>query len=117
MRNFRNFDVWKNAKELVKVLYQLTNSFPDTERYALSSQIRRASVSIPANIAEGSARSTEKDFRNFLYIALGSSYEIETLIDLSLDLEFITKDQFDEVFDKVNHIQRQLNSLISKIKV
>jgi four helix bundle protein len=54
MRNFRNIEVWKNAKELVKVLYHLTNSFPDSERYTLSSQIRRASVSIPANIAEGS---------------------------------------------------------------
>lgn len=91
MRNFRNWEVWKNAKSLVKVIYQVTASFPDTEKFGLTNQIRRAAVSIPANIAEGAGRRTEKDFKNFLYIALGSAFELETLIDLSYDLSFAVR--------------------------
>jgi four helix bundle protein len=117
MRNFRNWHVWKNGKILVKEIYLLTANYPDSEKYSLSNQLRRASVSIPANIAEGAGRSTDKDFRSFLYIALGSAFELETLVDLSFDLGFISKEQYDLAYDKVNHIQRQLNSLINKIKV
>ena len=98
-------------------MYLLTANFPDTEKYGLTSQLRRASVSIPANIAEGAGRSTDRDFRSFLYISLGSAYELETLIDLSLDLGFISVEKYDMVYDKINHVQRQLNSLINKIKV
>ncbi|WP_282773573.1 four helix bundle protein [Phaeodactylibacter xiamenensis] len=115
MRNFRNWEVWKNAKSLVKIVYQVTASFPDTEKFGLTNQIRRAAVSIPANIAEGAGRRTEKDFKNFLYIALGSAFELEALIDLSHDLSFIKKDRFDELHDRINHIQRQLNSFIQKL--
>lgn len=117
MRNFRKWEVWKNGKVLVKEVYLITANFPDSEKFSLSNQMRRASVSIPANIAEGAGRNTDKDFRSFLYNALGSAFELETLIELSFDLEFISKEQYDPVFDKINHVQRQLNSLINKIKV
>lgn len=92
MRNFRNWDVWKNGKVLVKDVYLLTVNFPESEKYSLVNQMRRASVSIPANIAEGAGRNTDKDFRSFLYVAFGSAFELETLIDLSFELDFISKE-------------------------
>lgn len=117
MWNFRNWDVWKNGKGLVKSIYQLTANFPNSEKYSLVDQLRRAAFSIPTNIAEGAGRNTEKDFRNFLYVALGSAFELETLLDISFELGFLSKDEYDLIFDKINHIQRQLNSLINKIIV
>jgi four helix bundle protein len=115
MRYFRNWEVWQNAKELVKILYKLTAAFPDSEKYGMVNQIRRAAVSIPTNIAEGAGRRTEKDFRNFLFVSLGSAFEIETLIELSFELEFIDHQQFEEIKEKVDHIQRQLNSFIQRL--
>jgi four helix bundle protein len=115
MRNFRNYEVWQNSKELVILLYQLTMNFPDTEKFGLISQIRRAAVSIPANIAEGAGRRTEKDFRSFLYVSLGSAFELETLIELSFDLGFIDKDNYNGITEKINHVQRQLNSFIQRL--
>lgn len=115
MRNFRNYEVWQNAKELVKLLYKHTIIFPETEKFGLVNQIRRAAVSIPANIAEGAGRRTEKDFRNFLYVSLGSAFELETLIELSYDLGFIDKDNYNSITEKVNHVQRQLNSFIQRL--
>ncbi len=115
MRNFRNYDVWKNGKLLAIKAYKMTVNFPDTEKYGLTSQIRRSAVSIPANIAEGAGRRTEKDFRSFLYVALGSSFELETLVDISYDLGFMDEASFEDAQEKINHIQRQLNSFINKL--
>ncbi len=117
MRNFRNWDVWKNSKALVSVIYKTTKGFPDSEKFGLTNQVRRAAVSIAANIAEGAGRKTDKDFKNFLFIALGSAFELETLIDLSLEIEFINQTQYDELHDQIDHIQRQLNSFIQKIRI
>jgi four helix bundle protein len=76
MRNFRNWEMYINSKVLVKEVYILTADFPDSEKFGLISQLRRAAVSISANIAEGAGRQTDKDFRNFLFIALGSAFEV-----------------------------------------
>ena len=78
MHNFRNLQVWEKGVELAKSVYQLTRDFPDEEKFGLITQMRRCAVSIPSNIAEGSARSTEKDFSRFLSISLGSYFELET---------------------------------------
>lgn len=115
MRNFRTWKVWRNSKTLVKEVYEITAVFPETEKFGLTNQIRRASVSIPANIAEGAGRRTDKDFRSFLFIALGSAFELETLIDLSLDLSYIQKASYANIQEKINHVQRQLNAFIQKL--
>ncbi|UII75096.1 four helix bundle protein [Flagellimonas sp. HMM57] len=89
MRNFRDLDIWKNGVELVKDVYQLIEGFPNTEKYGLSSQISRCAVSVPSNIAEGCSRESQKDFSRFLQITLGSSYELETQLLISKELELI----------------------------
>lgn len=85
MRNFRELDVWVDARKLVKSVYLLSNQLPQSEKFGLISQINRCAVSIPANIAEGSAKDSQKDFIRFLGISLGSAFELETHIIISND--------------------------------
>jgi len=88
MRDFRNLTIWNDARFLVKEVYCFTKELPDSEKFGLISQINRCSISIPANIAEGCAKSSNKDFGRFLQISLGSLYELESHITLCQDLEF-----------------------------
>ena len=99
MHNYLELNVWKKARVLVKKVYELTAEFPTDERFGLISQLRRCSVSIPSNIAEGSGRGSNKDFARFLSISMGSAFELETQLWLSLDLEFGSKN---EVSDRLN---------------
>ncbi len=85
----KDLEVWKESMLLAKEVYFLTKGFPKEEIYGITSQIRRASVSVPSNIAEGAARSSDKEFIQFLYISLGSLSELETQLLLSRDLEFM----------------------------
>jgi four helix bundle protein len=89
MHNFKNIIAWQKSMVLVKTVYSMTNTFPKEEIYGLVSQIRRAAISIPSNIAEGSGRASEKDFARFLDIAIGSSFELETQLILSNELGFL----------------------------
>ncbi len=100
--NFRELNIWKNSIELTKEIYLLSNILPDDEKYGLKSQIRRCSSSIPSNIAEGSGRSTIKDFQNFLNISLGSSYELETQLVL---INLLFGINIDEIVLKINELQ------------
>jgi four helix bundle protein len=88
MHNYKEMKIWQKGRMLVKDIYQLTKNFPSDERFGLTSQARRAAVSIPLNISEGAGRGTDKDFSHFLDMARGSLFELETLIILSSDLEF-----------------------------
>ena len=88
MNNFKKLIIWQKARELVKDVYLITRKFPKEELFGLTSQIRRATVSIALNIVEGSGRGTNKDFAHFLDVAFGSALEVEAQIILSLDLEF-----------------------------
>ncbi len=115
MKNFRNLNVWKNSHELALRLYHITSSYPKNERYGLISQIRRASVSIPTNIAEGCGRGSDADLARFLQIALGSASEIEYLVLLSSDLKFIEQDLSSELNSKIQEIKRMLTSFIKKL--
>ena len=115
MRNFRKWDVYKNAKSCSVLIYQITKSYPEAEKFGLISQLRRASVSVIANIAEGASRSSEKNFKHFLTMSLGSSFEIEALLEISLDLQFISRENFDEIMNKNEVVQKQLNAFISKL--
>jgi len=117
MRNFRNWDVYRNAKNLTVVIYQITKDFPDTERSGLISQIRRASVSIVANIAEGAGRVTERDFKHFLTMALGSAFEVEALIEVSDDLKFLEEESKIKTLVNLEVIQKLLNAFITKLSV
>jgi four helix bundle protein len=110
MHNYREIKIWQRSRTLVKEVYLLTKQYPKEEIYGLTSQIRRAVVSIPANIAEGAGRGTDKDFSHFLDISRGSLFELETLIILSSDLEFISESRSIEVLEKITEILRMLNS-------
>ncbi len=115
MRNFRNWEVWNQSKKLVKQAYLVTSGFPDSEKFGLVSQIRRASVSIPCNIAEGAGRKSEKELRHFLHNAMGSAFELETLFELSADVGFIEKDTEERLKSELTEIMKKLNSFISKL--
>ena len=112
----KNLEVWKLSVDFVKDIYTLTTNFPDEEKFGIISQLRRAVVSIPTNIAEGAARSTKKELRNFLYIASGSLSEIDTLLTISKELGFIKESQLDALNEKLVKIDIMLDGLIKKIK-
>ena len=90
--NHKDLDAWKKSMDLVEKIYSLTKTFPDYEKYGLSNQIRRAIVSVPSNIAEGAARKNDKEFIQFLYIALGSLAEVETQYLIAVRLGYIIED-------------------------
>lgn len=97
IRSYRDLIVWQDAIQLAKVVYKLSAKFPSDERFGLTSQIRRAAVSIPSNIAEGHARKSTREYIRFVSIALGSLAELETQICLAVELEFCTQQQVDDV--------------------
>ena len=114
-RNFKDYDVWNDGRALVKEVYELTRTFPSFERRGLIDQLQRAAVSIPSNIAEGSARSNS-DFARFLEISLGSSFEVQTQLILSCDLGYIDEETLNGVEKKVQSISKQLSNLITYLK-
>ena len=103
--NFRELNIWKNAMNIVKTVYIICKDIPKDEKFGLISQIQRCSISIPSNIAEGSGRSTQKDFINFLNISLSSSYELETQLILLNDLYKIETNM---IIKDVNELQRMI---------
>ena len=109
MRDFRELIIWQKARGLVKEIYQITASFPAKERYALCSQIQRAVVSIPSNIAEGSSRRSEIDFARFLEIAQGSAFEVETQLILDNDIGYLQNKSLTELLEELHSLQRQIN--------
>ena len=112
MEAFKNLIVWQKAMELVRVVYQISKSFPADERYALTDQLRRAVVSIPSNIAEGNGRASNKDYAHFLAIARGSLFETMTQIQVAEDLGYIGEhEDFDNLAEDVG---RMLTSLLKR---
>lgn len=116
MRNFKQLDIWKNGIEVVKHIYVLSKHLPVDEKFGLKSQLTRASISIPSNIAEGCSRNSELEFKHFLEIAMGSLFEVETQLIISQELEFIKPDDLKDTFELLNKEARMINSLINKIK-
>lgn len=113
--NFKNLQVWQKARLLNKEVYLITKQFPDEEKFGLISQLRRASISVMANIAEGSGRKTTKDFSHFITMSYGSALEIESLLIASLDLEHLSQEEFNKLEEGINEIQRMLNGLNNSI--
>ena len=115
MRNFRELIIWKEGMELAKDIYGLTTKLPETEKYGLRSQMTRAAVSIPSNIAEGNARNNG-DFKRFLQIAMGSTFELETQILLMVELDIVNYEDISDFIDKIDGLQRKINAFIRELK-
>jgi four helix bundle protein len=116
MRPHEKLDVWSKSVDLVIRIYEATKHFPADERYGLTSQLRRAAVSIPANISEGAARRTNGEFLQFLSIAQGSSSEVETEILIALRLGFLAQDVYEGLRSDVDSIGRMLVGLSNHLK-
>ena len=114
MRPHKKLDVWNKAIKLVTKIYKITESYPESEKFGLVSQIRRAAVSIPSNIAEGAARKGTKEFQQFLSIAQGSAAELETQLIISAELGFLKEDS--SIFDELEDISRMLLGLSRSLK-
>ena len=116
MRSHEKLDVWKRSIDLVVSVYRLTENFPSEEKFGLTSQIRRASVSIPANIAEGAARESDKEFVRFLSIAQGSTSEVETELLIANRLGYLTAPQYDQIRSSLDDIGRMITGLSKHLK-
>ena len=116
MKDFRNLLVWEKAHQLTLQVYRSLVAFPKEERYALADQIRRAAVSIPANIAEGCGRGTDADFARFLQIAMGSASELEYEILLAKDLGFLSSEAHSALTTQISEVKQMLTSFLKKLK-
>lgn len=116
MATFRDLLIWQKAMALVTNVYKFTEHFPSSEQFNLTSQIRRSAVSIPSNIAEGYGRQSKNDFLRFLNIALSSIFELQTQIEISLNLRFINEQEFKPFYEQTRELERMLVSFIKKIK-
>ncbi len=116
MQNFRDLKVWHRAHAMTLEIYTLTETFPATERYGLTSQMRRAAASVPSNIAEGCVRSSDADFARFLYVALGSANELEYFALLARDLKLLADASYEQVAADIQEVKRMLAALVARLK-
>lgn len=116
MKPHQKLNAWIHSFHLVKTLYELTRTYPSEEKFGLVSQIRRAAVSVPVNIAEGAARKGKKEFIHFLHISLGSLTELDTLLLLSGDLGFISNEQSVLLNNELDSIGKMIYGLIKKVE-
>ncbi len=111
MHKFKDLKVWQKAVDLAALTYQTTKPFPGEEWYGLTSQINRSVISIASNIAEGAGRNSKKEFVNFLSIAAGSSYELETHVLIPYNLKYLVKDDLDPLVLSIEEIQKMIYAL------
>lgn len=116
MKDYRKLKVWERAHQIVLKTYQITESFPQTERYGLTSQIRRSASSVPINIAEGCGRATELDSAHFFQIALGSASELSYELLLAHDLKYLGDEDFQALSVELDEISRMLAALIRRFR-
>ncbi len=116
MRDYRKMQVWEKAHQFTLRLYQITACFPKEEMYGLTSQIRRAAASIPANIAEGAGRETQAELVHFLYVASGSAAELDYHLLLARDLGYIESHDYPELENCINEIKRMLHGFEKRVK-
>jgi four helix bundle protein len=108
MHNFKELNVWKDAMKIAKDIFSLTKKFPSEEKFGLTSQMNRCAVSCPSNIAEGAGRNSNKEFQQYLSIALGSSYELETQLILSHSFNYLDEAIFNELLTNINRNQKMI---------
>lgn len=116
MRDFRKMIIWNQGIDLAIKIYSITKQFPPDERFGLTTQLTRAAVSIPSNIAEGRSRRSEKDFARFLEHSLGSAYEVETDLVIAGKVGYVRKEVVTDYFCSLQSEQRQIHSLINKLR-
>ena len=116
LKNYRDLKVWQKSYQLCLDIYKMTKRFPKEEKYGLTSQIRRAALSVPSNIAEGYGRKTTPDYIRSLYIAYGSNCELETQVLLSGDLGYMKAEEFNKLQASIGEVERMLKALIESLK-
>jgi len=114
--NFKDLIVWQKSMDLATEVYELVSKLPPSEKYELSSQIRRAAISIPSNIAEGQSRNSSKEFKNFLGIARGSSCELETQLLLAVKIKMLSENDVEKSLSLIDEIQRMLSALLNNLR-
>ncbi|OWK69772.1 four helix bundle protein [Pedobacter sp. AJM] len=110
MHNFRQLQIWKEGMAITKATYLVINNMPSTEKFGLISQISRCVVSVPSNIAEGSSRSSNKEFSHFLSVALGSLFELETQVLLCVDLGFLVLENTEQLIKDIIQLQKKIST-------
>jgi four helix bundle protein len=115
-KDYTDLDVWKEARKLVSGIYSLVKSFPEDEKYALTSQLKRAAISVPSNIAEGVGRQHKNERIQFLYISRGSLYEIETQLFLALDQSFLSEKSLKDILDQITSCKKLIQGYINYLK-
>ena len=115
IKSFRDLNIWKLSIEAIEGIYKITKTFPASEHYGLTAQMRRCAVSIPSNVAEGFARKYNKEYKQFLYIALGSCAELETQTEIAHRLKYLKESKKDELLEKLNHITRMIMNLLKRL--
>jgi len=115
VRGFRDLEVWQRGKGIALAIYQATARFPQGELYGMVAQMRRAAVSIPSNVAEGFNRFHNRDYRRFLFVALGSCGELETQVEISCDLGYLDTVSRTHLLEELDHESRMLRNLVKKL--
>lgn len=116
LKNYKELKVWQRAYKLSLEIYRVTKSFPNDEKYGLTSQMRRAAVSVPSNIAEGYGRKTIPEYTRSLYVAYGSNCELETQILISGDLSYIKAEEMTKLQNDIEEVERMLKALIKSLE-
>ncbi len=113
MKDFTELEVWRKARELAKTIYKVTESFPEKERYRLTDQLCRASVSISSNIAEGIGRNTSRDKMKFMFIARGSAFEAETQLYIASDLNYLNPGELESTLQELAIVKKLINGFVN----
>ena len=113
--NFRKLNIWKEGIQIARETYAITKIFPKEERFGLSSQLQRCAVSIPSNIAEGTSRSSNKHFKQYLETALGSAFEWETQLIISFEVNYLSEETFEHLTEKIQKIQNQIIKFMNSL--
>lgn len=116
MHRFKDLEIWKRSRKFCSSIYEVTSKFPDSEKFGLANQLRRASISIPSNISEGSSRHSNKDFSRFLQMSIGSAYEIETQLLIAFDLQFISDKELNHLTSEIDEIIKMTSKFKSTLK-
>jgi four helix bundle protein len=117
IKTYRDLIIWQKSLALVTEIYKITKLFPKDETYGLTAQMRRCAVSIPSNIAEGYGRNSSSDYVRFLRIAMGSLYELQTQLEISLNLKYLKADDFKKFYESSREVERMISSMIRKISL
>lgn len=116
MRDFKKLAIWQKSIELCKEVYLITKQLPDDEKFGLISQMRRASISISSNIAEGTSRNSENEYKRFLEIAIGSAFELETQLIISIEIGYLKQEEVEKLQSEIVAIEKQISALINVLK-